>query len=333
MSTRKSRDSQSLELGCVSETLRKTALDGGGDNYQEVPRRDGSRGEIKEEGGERQAGKRCIAMYAQEPLFTSLDVRFLASLGVTVVSCSPGGRNTTGGDDISSENERLAHGSKSNDPLWKNDLITPSTFVFAPFLEHAILLDTVLQPCSQSSSKLISDSYAKSSNSNSNDATNINREACPITGANSRPGHDSKAALYIGTNIDDVLDAVDRSRAATHNDHLDSDFETSRKQQRRRQKQQRQEQQRQRQSKPLQPTQVDECDALRQNSNDRQTRDHSSEDSHHEINPDQKATQIETEADKLSQAAHTFTASRSTVPFPQFESYPLAFAGMWIYYK
>ncbi|PSN72167.1 hypothetical protein BS50DRAFT_597564 [Corynespora cassiicola Philippines] len=56
-----------------------------------------------------------IALYAQEPIFTSLDIEFLATLGITVV-----------GSDIETH-------------------ITPATFVFAPFVDWHILLPVFLR--------------------------------------------------------------------------------------------------------------------------------------------------------------------------------------------
>ena len=348
-----------------------------GDTEQQEKNQTNTNGEMKKINGIGRESK--ISMYAQDPLFTSLDVVFLKSVGIEVIPCEGtevevnskvrddyGSNicNGTGGvanDNVTTTTATSVHDQRDTDPVKSNvealeeairrfdlgpdtivDLmydkdnnnkseallnrhieantdcitaITPSTFFFAPFLEHDVLLRRILhphlttgsyppQPTSSSSSPTSTSTIPSTTTSAPSLTPSITNHTTQPTPSNSF----SSPALYIGTDIAEVVDAFftrkthkQETRPGTENSKDDSfTHYVPRRQRRRKQHQQHQQQQQQQQQR--------------------------------ESQMHQHQKEGKKDEDVVVTASRSFLASRTRKDaFPVFEPFPLAFKGLWIY--
>lgn len=359
--------------------------------------------------------KRQIAMYAQDPAFTTLDVAFLRTFGVLVVPCDDG-VGYGGGDEIRDRDgeeeggerrdrtENRVEGitgdgvginddSTPNTPGQKNahaqfkassgrgealaktvshlhldsgkavdlDLpndctsrdnsitdtnistnsitaITPSTFIFAPFLEHKVLLKRLAWPHSSTSNTRINHPssithspypFPSPASSSSTTAKYITPttpppNTNPSTAVLPNPG----PALYIGTDIAEAIDAFNgQSFPLLHHEEKydnersikNSDFTLNipRRQRRR----QRQEQRRKWQD-------------LAHNRAGRGDGEWGPVGQRQQLQQQKVGRPEEEVKEKQLAAADTFLAFRPArrSAFPVFDLFPLAFKGLWVYW-
>ena len=366
------------------------------------------------------AQEREIAMYAQDPLFTPLDVVFLKSVGVTVIPCNKhrgtgiingvrtgdvkSGSGCDGtpddvredfrNDDYAGSHEttttlttlKQSHGpvylgrseesrtleervkrmnlrssgvvtlnpSPNKDDTLRSNItydtpnmtttttttsssssiaITTSTFLFAPFLEHNVLLEKIVGRVLHTPSRSTNTtpdhtfSHHMPHPSSTYTPTATHATALPrttavtsITTSSPSPG----PALYIGTDIAEAADAFTRqtSQGEFHRNTKDTEFtfHVSRRQ-RRRQKQEERQQQRQRWME-------------REQEQEREREQGGQRNGKCDEQPGLQGQRLrQQEEGDVVAASRVFLASRSSIDaFPEFDLFPLAFRGLWIYW-